>query len=276
MPSPTSVATRLRAAGCVFAEQEAELLLSTATTPAELHAMVARRAEGHPLEHVLGWAELCGLRFTVHDSVFVPRRRSELLVQRAAQLWQAARKSEPDGMRRSPVVVDLCCGSGALGAALVTALGEGELYAADLDPAAARCARGNVAQVGGQVFEGDLYDALPRTLRGRVDLLLANVPYVPTEEIALLPTEARVHEPRMALDGGPDGLDGLRRVSAGALDWLTPGGHVLFEVSERQAPYALDAVAAHGLTPGVDRCDELNAVVVTGTRPAVGGPAAGR
>jgi release factor glutamine methyltransferase len=255
------IVTRLRAAGCVFAEDEAQLLISAARTPAELAAMVDRRAAGLPLEHVLGWAEFCGLRIAVGPGVFVPRRRTEFLVHQATALAVAL-------ARPRSVVVDLCCGSGALGAALVTALGQGELHAADIDPAAVRCASRNVAATGGQVYEGDLYEPLPATLRGRVDVLLANAPYVPTEEIGLLPPEARVHEPRVALDGGADGLDVLRRGSAAASVWLAPGGHLLFETSERQAPQAVETVARNGLIPRVASSDELYATVVVGTRPA--------
>jgi release factor glutamine methyltransferase len=138
------------------------------------------------------------------------------------------------------------------------------LFAADLEPAAVRCARRNVATVGGHVYEGDLYEPLPATLRGRVDILLANVPYVPTGEVGLLPPEARVHEPRMALDGGADGLDVLRRVTAEAPRWLAPGGHLLVETSERQAPRAVETFARNGLIPRVARSEELNATVVIG------------
>jgi len=102
-----------------------------------------------------------------------------------------------------------------VGAALGVALDRVELYAVDIDPVAVRCARRNVA-AGGQVFEGDLYEPLPGALRGRVDILVANAPYVPTEEIRLLPPEARIHEPWVALDGGADGLDVQRRVAATA------------------------------------------------------------
>ena len=101
------------------------------------------------------------------------------------------------------------------------------MHAADIDPAAVRCARRNLGPAGGQVYQGDLYGPLPAGLRGRVDILLANVPYVPTSDVALLPPEAREHEARVALDGGPDGLDVLRRVAAGAPAWLAPGGHLL-------------------------------------------------
>jgi release factor glutamine methyltransferase len=254
--SRAAIVGRLRATGCVFAEDEARLLISAAGTSAELAAMVDRRVSGLPLEQVLGWAEFFGLRIAADPGVFVPRRRSEFLVSEAASL-----------ARPRAIVVDLCCGSGAVGAALVATLDHAELYAVDIDPAAVRCARRNVAAVGGQVYEGDLYEPLPVTFRGRVDILVANAPYVPTDEVALLPAEARVHEPRVALDGGPDGLDVHRRVAPGAPSWLAPGGHLLIETSERQAPRAVEIFAGAGLTPRVTSSEELNATVVIGTRP---------
>jgi release factor glutamine methyltransferase len=267
-PSPalseSAVVTRLRAAGCVFAEDEARLLISTARTTDDLAAMLERRAAGLPLEHVLGWAEFCGLRIVVDPGVFVPRRRTEFLVHQATALTRTALAGTA---RRKTVVVDLCCGSGALGVALAAALGPVELHAADVDPAAVRCADRNVSAAGGQVYEGDLYEPLPVALRGRVDVLAANVPYVPSEEVGLLPAEARVHEARVALDGGADGLDVLRRVAAAAPRWLAPGGHLLVETSERQAPHAVRAFADSGLTARLAVSEELYATVVIGTRP---------
>jgi release factor glutamine methyltransferase len=238
------------------------LLISAARTPDDLAAMVDRRAAGTPLEHVLGWAEFCGLRIAVDPGVFVPRRRTEFLVRQAASLAGQALA------RPRAVVVDLCCGSGAVGAAVVAALDRVELYAVDIDPVAVRCARRNVA-AGGRVYEGDLYEPLPETLRGRVDVLVANAPYVPTEAVGLMPPEARIHEPRVALDGGADGLDVLRRVTAAAPPWLVPGGHLLVETSERQAPQTVEAFARNGLVPRIASSDELNATVVIGTRPAL-------
>lgn len=250
-----SLVTLLRTAGCVFAEDEAELLLSAADGPDELASMAERRAAGLPLEHVLGWAEFCGLRIAVDPGVFVPRRRTEFLVRQAAALAP-----------RPAVVVDLCCGSGALGTALASSLPDAELHAADVEPAAVRCARRNVGALG-TVYEGDLFAPLPASLRGRVDVLLANVPYVPTEDVGLLPAEARIHEPLVALDGGGDGLDVMRRVVAEATDWLAPGGSLLVETSERQAARALETVGSRGLTARVVVSEELYATVVIGTRP---------
>jgi release factor glutamine methyltransferase len=264
------IVSRLRDAGCVFAEDEAQLLISAARTPAGLAAMVDQRAAGQPLEHILGWAEFCGLRIAVDPGVFIPRRRTEFLVRQATTL--ARRAAGLPGTRGAPprpvVVLDLCCGSGAVGAALAAALDRADLHAADIDPAAVRCARRNVAAAGGQVYEGDLYAPLPARLRGRIDILAANVPYVPTGAVGLLPPEARIHEPRAALDGGADGLDVLRRVAAAAPQWLAPGGHLLVETTEQQAPRAVEAVAHDGLIPRVAHSRTLNTTVVIGTRPS--------
>jgi release factor glutamine methyltransferase len=256
----SSTVTTLRAAGCVFAEDEARLLISAARDPDHLAVLVDRRASGLPLEHVLGWAEFCGLRIAVDPGVFVPRRRTELLVRLAAASVPVA-GAEP----ARPVVVDLCCGSGAVGAALVAVLDPIELHAADIDPAAVRCARRNLAASGGQVHEGDLYAALPAGLRGRVDVLVANAPYVPTEAVGLLPPEARLHEPLVALDGGQDGLDVLRRVAAAATTWLVPGGSLFVETSARQAPYLVTSFVSSGLLASSIEDDELGATVVIGT-----------
>ena len=230
------------------------MLIAAAAEPADLAAMVERRVAGLPLEYVIGWVEFCGLRISIDPGVFVPRHRTEFLV------GQAAARAAPGA-----VVVDLCCGSGAIGAALASAVPGIQLHASDIDPIAVRCAERNLATTGGHVYQGDLFDPLPPSLRGRVDVLLANVPYVPTDEIALLPREARLYEPEAALDGGPDGLDLARRVAAGAAAWLAPGGHLLVETSAGQAPRAVEIFARDGLIPEVVTLNELEATVVIGT-----------
>jgi release factor glutamine methyltransferase len=210
---------------------------------------------GEPLEYVLGWAEFCGLRVAVEPSVFVPRRRTEFLVEQALDL------AAPGGF-----IVELCCGTAAIGAALLAALPGSELHVTDIDPIAVSCARRNVGAAGGHVYEGDLYAPLPSTLRRRVDLLVANAPYVPTDAIALMPPEARLYEARTALDGGDDGLDIQRRVAAEALEWLAPGGHLLIETSVRQAPLTAEALANAGLMTRIAHSDEVDGTVVVGTR----------
>ena len=241
----------------MFAEDEARLLVAAARTPEELAVMVDSRVAGLPLEHVIGWAEFCGLRIAVDPGVFVPRRRTEFLVEQALPL-----------IRLRDIVVDLCCGAGAIGTALAASESRLEVHAVDIDPAAVACARRNLQGRGGLAYEGDLFDPLPPALRGRVAVIVANVPYVPSDEVRLLPAEARAHEPRVALDGGPDGLGVLRRAAAGAPDWLVPGGHLLIETSDGQAPRAVSAFAASGLRARVESSADLNATVVIGTNVA--------
>ena len=247
--SDSALITRLRSAGCVFAEDEVRVLLTAARSSEELEAMVARRVAGIPLEHVVGWVEFCGLRVAVEPGVFVPRRRTEFLARQAASL------AFPGAL-----VVDLCCGSGAVGAAVADAVDGIEVHATDVDPAAVRCARRNLTRV----YRGDLFEPLPTALQGRVNVLVTNTPYVPTDAVALMPPEARDHEPHIALDGGADGLDVQRRVAAEARQWLAQGGSVLVEASEAQAPASAAAFARHGLNTRIALCEESQSTVVIG------------
>ncbi|WP_430129700.1 putative protein N(5)-glutamine methyltransferase [Neobacillus pocheonensis] len=250
-----SIIKKLLTAGCVFAEEEAQLLISEAQTLENLSNMVNLRIIGTPLEHVLGWAKFCGVRIAVDPGVFVPRRRTEFLVQNAVAF------SFPGA-----IVVDLCCGTGAVGIAIAKALRGIELYAVDIDPAAVRCALRNVTSLNGFVYEGDLFEPLPSKLRGKVNILVANAPYVPTEAIKLLPQDARLHEPKEALDGGDDGLDIQRRVAEEASFWLASGGHLLVETSQMQAPQTLEIFTQYGLIPQLTYHDELDATIVIGTK----------
>lgn len=258
------LAARLRAAGCVFAEDEARLLLAEAPD-ALLDEWVQRRVAGEPLEHVLGWALFDGLRVAVGPGVFVPRRRSELLARQAV----AALRGHDGGSghaRGGPVVVELCCGVAAVATAVGHRVPAAEIHAADIDPVAVGYARRNLAAVGGTAWAGDLDGPLPAALRGRVDVLVANAPYVPTGEVALMPTEARDHEPLRALDGGGDGVDVQRRVVAVAPGWLADDGVLLVETSRRQAPVTAAAFRAAGLAARVVRSERLDATAVVGRR----------
>ncbi len=367
-PDIDDLVPRLRAAGCVFAEDEAALLVEAATSSSELDALVAQRVSGTPLEHLLGWAEFRGLRVAVAPGVFVPRQRTGFLVEQAVSLValdsvvpgrlsgvtgqsrtenpsatrqdrtdnpsatrqdradnpsatgqdrtgnsSTARRNRaesndvdnvaagrgtatntsgrvaerhtgaprldgsatgcgdgPDTLHRAYVVVDMCCGCGALGLATATELSARgipvELVASDVDPAAVACARRNLAPLGASVYQGDLFAPLPSNLAGHVDILLANVPYVPTDGIAEMPPEARDYEPHTALDGGPDGLDIFRRVAAAAPHWLAPGGRLLVESSREQLPAATEILTHQRLTPTIAESDELYATIVIGTR----------
>ncbi|WP_245650273.1 putative protein N(5)-glutamine methyltransferase [Millisia brevis] len=250
-----AIVTHLRSAGCVFAEDEATILTSAAIDDADLRSMLELRVSGYPLEQIVGWTDFCGWRLAVTPGVFVPRRSTQLLVQEATAI------TSPHA-----VVVDLCCGTGAIGLALLSAVGDVQLHAADIDPAAVACARGNIG-VSGTVYEGDLYSALPHELRGTVDTITANVPYVPSDAIDLMPREARDFEPRVALDGGADGLDVVRRVAGEASKWLRPGGNLLVETAPDQAPTARTIFTAAGLTARTVADESSTAVVVIGTRP---------
>ncbi|HEY3531045.1 MAG TPA: putative protein N(5)-glutamine methyltransferase [Nocardioides sp.] len=241
----------LRSSGCVFAEEEAKLLLAEASSPAEVIAWAARRMAGEPLEQIVGWAAFAGQRIAVQKGVFVPRRRSELVI--------AVARREP-----ADLVVDLCCGTGALGAALATVWPTAEVHGADSDPAAVACARRNLPPE--RVHEGDLYAALPDDLRGRVDLLVVNAPYVPTDAIATMPREARDHEHRVALDGGSDGLDVQRRVAADATTWLRRGGRLVLETGRGQAERSAALLSSAGLASTVETDDEIGGTVVLARR----------
>lgn len=240
------VVAELRAAGCVFAEEEAALLGEAATGTA-FEDLVRRRCAGEPLEHLLGFVDFCGRRYRVSPGVFVPRQRSTLLVEAAAAHGGSS-------------ILDLCCGCGALGLAIRRQLGgETRLVAADLDPAAVADARANGV---GEAYAGDLFEPLPDSLRKSVDVLVANTPYVPSGAIATMPPEARDHEPRAALDGGADGTDIQRRVLAGAADWLAPDGVLLTETSTRQAPLLRSAAAGLGWSPRILVDDDRGATVL--------------
>jgi release factor glutamine methyltransferase len=254
-------ATReLAAAGCVSAAAEADWLLEEAPDDAALRAMVARRVAGEPLQYVIGWAPFGRLRLAVGPGVFVPRPETEGLADRAATRLRAAGPS--------PVAVDVCAGSGAIACFLAAEVPGARVLATELDPGALAWARDNAERFGVELLAGDLDDPLPADLAGRVDVLCANVPYVPTGAIVTLPTDVRDHEPRLALDGGPDGLDVLRRLAPRAGHWLAPGGAFLCEIGEDQAEAATALLEAAGLT-GVAVHPDLAGRdrVLEGTRP---------
>lgn len=246
---------RLRAAGCVFAEDEARLLGEAAAGEA-LETLVRRRLVGEPLEHVLGWVDFAGLRVRIGPGVFIPRQRTTYLVELAAETTPAG-----------GVVLDLCCGTGALGLAVAARVEDVELHAVDVEPAAVAWAERNLDGVG-DVHEGDLTAPLPRRLRGAVDVIVANVPYVPSAEVAGMPVDSRDHEPLVTVDGGPDGLDVLRRVASAAADWLAPGGRVFVEIGRGQTDAALASYESAGLAAHIAHDDQYDATVVCGRRPA--------
>lgn len=222
----TSVLLRLREAGSVFAEDEARLLCEAATSSEHLEDLVGRRIEGEPLEYLVGFVEFCGERWDVRPGVFIPRQRSALMVEEAARF-------------ESGVILDLCCGCGALSRSLQRRIA-GTIVGVDISPEALAAARANNLR---ETYLGDLFDALPERYRGQFAIILANAPYVPTTAIADMPRESRDYEPRSTVDGGDDGMDVQRRILREAHSWLEPGGRLLTETSEEQG-FSLAAQAA--------------------------------
>jgi release factor glutamine methyltransferase len=211
----------LAAGGFVAPEAEADAMMAASREGAgSIDALVARRLEGEPIAWITGSVMFCGVRVRVDPGVFVPRPHTQELARRAVELLP------PEG-----IGVDLCTGSGAVAAVLCSAHPRASVVGTDIDPVAVACARRN----GIRVFEGDLDGPLPTELRGRVDLLTAVVPYVPTEELPFLPRDVREHEPRDALDGGPRGTTGLVRAAEAAARWLRPGASALLELGGDQA-----------------------------------------
>lgn len=255
-PAAAALTARLRAAGSVFAEDEAALLATEARDAAELESMALRRIAGDPLEQIVGWAEFGRLRIALEPGVFVPRRRTELLAELAASYARP-------GME----VVELCCGAAAIAAVVQATVPGAHIVAADVEEPAVRAARRNLRPPA-RVVQGDLYEPLPPELRGRIGLLAANTPYVPSDEIRNMPPEARDHEPLVTLDGGADGLEVQRRIVADAPEWLAPDGVLLIETSLGQAPRTMALLVRAGLNATVRRDPERAATVVVGTRPA--------
>jgi len=211
----------LAEAGCIAPGEEADALIrASGGDTGALAGLLARRAQGEPLAWLTGEVEFCGLSLSVDHGVYVPRPQTEALARRAAELLP------PGG-----VAVDLCTGAGAIAAVLAAAVPTARVLATELDQRAVRCARRN----GVDVLEGSLDDPLPPELEHGVDILTAVVPYVPTDAIRLLPRDVQAFEPRLALDGGPDGTDLLVEVARRSPRWLRPGGWLLLELGGDQA-----------------------------------------
>lgn len=256
---------RLAEGGCLAPADEAEELLEASSRGlGAIDELVARRLRGEPLAWIVGSVRFCGVRIRVEPGVFVPRPHSQALARRAADLLPSA-----------GIGVDLCTGSGAVAVVLRTARPRATVIATDSDRAAVACARRN----GIRTYRGDLDEPLPSSMRGRVDVMTAVVPYVPTEEIHLLPRDVLAHEPRRALDGGPRGTTVLMRAARAAARWLRPGGSVLLELGGDQAAGVGAALIAAGLsvvhvrtdTDGRDRAIEARRPDDGPRPPAAGG-----
>lgn len=254
---------RLRAAGCVFAEEEAEELRRAARDDDELEAMVRRRAAGEFLEHVVGGVEVMGERLAIAPGVFVPRRRTALLIEEAVRAARA---------RRAPRVLELCAGAAPVAALVARRVPDALVHAADVDAAALAVARRNLPP-GAGLHLGDGWAALPDG--ERFEVIAAVPPYVPDDHLALMPREAREHEPQTALLGGQDGLDHVRALLAGAAEHLAPGGVLLLEMHRGQIGAAAEAARGTGRLGPVDRVlgeDGSTAVLRVHAEPVASAP----
>lgn len=235
---------RLRRAGCVFAEDEARLLILTVQESTEnaangtalLDELLARRAAGDPLEQIVGWVQFAGQRVAVAPRVFVPRQRTVLLAQRSVRAVEAT------GNRAR--FLEAFCGVGPVAAVVSRALPQTRIHLGDHDQTALDCALRNV----GSHVEAHLLsclDGLPQELVGNFDVISAVPPYVPDSAAEFLPREALDHEAATALFGGADGLDLVRRLIAESRRWLAPDGALLIELgNEQRLPAEYFATAA--------------------------------
>jgi release factor glutamine methyltransferase len=250
----TWVVSALAEGGCVAPDAEAEALLRASSEGVgPIEELIARRLRGEPLAWITGWARFCGIRIRVDPGVFVPRPHTETLARRAVSLL-------PTG----GIAVDLCTGSGAVAAVLGSGRPRATVVATDVDPVAVACARRN----GVGALVGDLDEPLPQSIQGRVDVMTAVVPYVPTGQLYLLPRDVLDNEPRRALDGGPRGTTVLVQVAEAAGRWLRPGGVVLLEIGGRQAGEMATTLTDAGLSAiRVHRDDEANDRAIEAGRP---------
>ncbi|MGH7642579.1 MAG: N5-glutamine methyltransferase family protein [Candidatus Dormibacteria bacterium] len=220
-PAALSEAKRsLVAAGCVFAEDElAELAQAADSDDQMLARLVKRRTSGEPIAWITGEVEFCGRSVSVTPGVYIPRCQTEPLAERAAELLP------PTGR-----AIDLGTGSGAIACVLRDRRPAAAVLGTERDSTAIACARRN----GVTVAIGDLFEGVPASWLGTVDIIVAVLPYVPTGEIQYLARDVRDFEPITALDGGHDGLVVLRRAVRESRDWLRLGGHLLVEAGGDQ------------------------------------------
>lgn len=199
-------------------------------------ALVARRAAREPLQHLTGTAAFRHVELAVGPGVFVPRPETELLagwaVEQAADL-------------PAPVVVDLCTGSGAIARAVADEVPQARVHAVELDPAAHAWAERNLAGTGVDLRLGDAFEAF-EDLRGTVDVVVCNPPYVPLEAWESVAVEARDHDPHLALFSGADGLDAIRVLAVRAADLLRPGGVLGVEHADVQGDQVPAVLVATG------------------------------
>jgi len=209
----------------------------TAEERASLRDAVRRRAVGEPLQYVTGEVAFRHIVVKVRPGVLIPRPETEVLVDSVLPAVDAALAARGDAL-----VADLCTGSGCIALAIARERPDAHVSAGDVSPVAVEVTRENAERLGlserVSAAEGDLFDAVPQALRGRLDVVVANPPYIPSADVPSLPAEVAGFEPHLALDGGADGLDVFRRILSDAREWLRPGGLLGVELDERMVRIA--------------------------------------
>lgn len=277
------VVRRLAAAGIVTAEAEARFLVEhvsgyesadwavianeqpSVRACARLWPLVERRVHGEPLQYVLGSWSFRGLDLMVDRRVLIPRPETEQVVEVA--LEEAVRRGLRRVRRRhltlvdaepSVAVADLGTGSGAIALALDAELPDVVVWATDASAEALDVARANVAGCAAtrvRIAHGSWFDALPETLRGRLELVVSNPPYVAEHEVEGLPHEVAGFEPRGALVAGPTGCEALEHLLAHAREWLVPDGVLVCELAPHQADAMIERARGQGYVSAVVRTD---------------------
>jgi release factor glutamine methyltransferase len=215
----------------ITGEVRAGLVAGLDLTPDQanrFNALSARRTAGEPLQYLEGTVEFGPVELLVDERALIPRPETEAV-------WDEARRMLGEA-GRGTVIVDLCTGSGAMALALKTVFPQARVFATDLSEDALALAKENAARLGLDIefFHGDLFEALPKSIYGRIDLLISNPPYIEEKEWETLPPEVRDHEPRQALVSGSDGTEILERIADEVYWWLGVGGWVLCEIGESQ------------------------------------------
>lgn len=230
VPSPDHDAAELLAHALGTTRGQLPLVAGVPPEPADTFALlVARRAAREPLQHLTGSASFRHVELQVGPGVFVPRPETELLAGWAVDRARAA------GER--PVVVDLCCGSGAIALSIADEVAHAQVHAVELDAAAHAWADRNLQDSGVDLRLGDMADAFP-DLDAAVDVVVCNPPYIPLDAWASVAPEVRDHDPALALWSGGDGLDAMRVLAATAARLLRPGGWVGAEHADVQGESA--------------------------------------
>ena len=278
------IRARLEVAGIESPELDARLLLGevlrldltrliaasartlTADEAAALESVIRRRIDGEPVARILGHKEFWGLSFALSPATLVPRPDTETIVEAALDILKREGRAN-DALR----IADIGTGSGAILLALLSELSNAHGIGTDINPDALSTAAHNAAALGLDERASFVECNYADTLHGPFDLIVSNPPYIPSRDINDLSIEVRAHDPRLALDGGADGLNAYRVIAPAALELLASGGVIVFEIGQGQERDVARQLTAAGLGPDVPAKPDLNGIprAVIGRKPFI-------